>query len=55
MGSPQEPTAEQYKELEEAGKLMMLHKPVRIKMKEGELTMKFNLPRQGVSLLRLEW
>ena len=55
MGSPQDPNAEQYKELEEAGKLMMLHKPVRIKMKEGELTMKFNLPRQGVSLIKMEW
>lgn len=55
MGSPQDPTAEQYEELEETGKLMMLHKPGRINMKEGELTIKFNLPRQGVSLLKLEW
>ncbi len=55
MGSPQDPTAEQYNELEEAGKLMMLHKPGRIRIKDGELAIKFDLPRQGVSLLKLVW
>lgn len=55
MGSPQDPTTDQYTKLEEAGKLMMLHKPKKIRIKEGELVVRFDLPRQGVSLLKLEW
>ncbi|HJX70906.1 MAG TPA: hypothetical protein VJ346_03110 [Bacteroidales bacterium] len=55
MGSPQNPTSEQHSKLEEAGKLMILHKPERIKIKNGESAIRTELPRQGVSLLKLTW
>lgn len=55
LGSPQSPTPEQYKELEAAGELQLLHSPRWVATSGGSLEMRFSLPRQGVSLLRLEW
>lgn len=55
MGSPQNPTAEQIKTLELAGKLHIKGKPVKQKISNGKLSYNINLPRQGVSLLKLEW
>jgi xylan 1,4-beta-xylosidase len=53
MGSPQQPSATHRAELEKAGKLQMLGPPQRLRPARGELRLKFVLPRQGVSLLRL--
>ena len=53
MGSPQNPTSQQYAELENAGQLHLLTSPVWLTPKDGSLLLKFDLPRQGVSLLRL--
>ena len=55
MGSPKTPTTEQVTELEKAGQLQLLAKPERINVKNGEATLNFSLPRQGVSLLKLTW
>ncbi len=55
MGSPQNPTAEQIKRLELAGKLHIKGKPVKQKIGNRKLTYKITLPRQGVSLLKIEW
>lgn len=55
MGSPQNPTAEQIKTLELAGKLHVKGKPVKQKIINGKLSYNINLPRQGVSLLKLDW
>ncbi len=55
MGSPQNPSAEQIAELERAGQLQMLDSPRWIKTKNGKLTVGFELPRQGVSLIQLSW
>lgn len=55
MGSPQKPTAAQYAELEKAGQLQLLAAPEMVKTKDGEATVSFLLPRQGVSLLKLSW
>ena len=55
MGSPQNPSAEQIAELEEAGQLELLTSPKWVKTKDGEATVEMELPRQGVSLLRLSW
>jgi xylan 1,4-beta-xylosidase len=55
MGLPQNPTPKQYDELEKAGKLHLLASPERITLKEGSLLLKFGLPRQGVSLLKLSY
>lgn len=55
MGSPQNPTAEQIKTLQLAGKLHVKGKPVKQKISNGKLSYNINLPRQGVSLLKLDW
>jgi xylan 1,4-beta-xylosidase len=55
MGSPQKPTAGQYKQLERAGQLEMLGSPQWLNVRGGTLKLRFQLPRQGVSMLRLSW
>lgn len=55
MGSPQNPSSEQYTELEEAGQLQLMGAPELIKTKDGEVVINFQLPRQGVSLLKISW
>ncbi len=55
MGSPQNPSAEEYATLERAGKLQLFWEPVNIKFKDGERTIQFSIPDQGVSLIRLIW
>ena len=55
MGSPQNPTAEQIEELEKAGQLKMLTSPTYINIDGGETVVQMELPRQGVSLLKLSW
>lgn len=51
MGSPQEPTPEQYAELEQAGQLAELAPAETLAISDGKLKLPFSLPRQGVSLL----
>jgi xylan 1,4-beta-xylosidase len=55
MGSPQNPTEEQYNTLEQAGKLAIIGSTVKGKVKKGNLVYNTILPRQGVALLKLEW
>lgn len=55
MGSPQNLSAEQIAELEKAGQLQMLESPEWLKIKNGTATIEFDLPRQGVSLLKMTW
>ena len=55
QGSPQSPTPEQYGALESAGQLQLLESPAWIKTSESKITLKFRLPRQALSLLRLSW
>jgi xylan 1,4-beta-xylosidase len=55
MGSPQNPTAEQYARLESAGQLQMLTSPEWIVPQSGKVIARFNLPRQGVSLVQVSW
>jgi xylan 1,4-beta-xylosidase len=55
MGSPQQPTDAQYKELEKAGQLQTLNEPERVAVVDGRILVKFSLPRQGVSLVKLTW
>lgn len=52
-GSPLPLSEKQFSELEAAGKLAELS-PEKVEVKSGGAEMKFNLPRQGVSLLILE-
>lgn len=55
MGGPQQVTAEQYQELERAGQLQLYTSPEWIEAKNRKALLKFDLPRQGVSLIRLTW
>ena len=55
IGSPQQPTVDQYRMLEEAGRLQTMG-PVRsYTVQGGALEIRFPLPRQAVSLLRLDF
>ena len=53
MGSPQKPTPEQIGELEEAGRLARLNTSGTAAIESGQTTIRFQLPRQGVSLVML--
>jgi xylan 1,4-beta-xylosidase len=55
MGSPQTPSPEQYAQLEKAGHLQLLNSPEWLGTSNGSINLKFNLPRQAVSLLKLTW
>lgn len=54
MGSPQNPTSEQFKILEKSGQLELLSKPENVRIRNGELILKIQIPRQAVSLIKLE-
>jgi xylan 1,4-beta-xylosidase len=55
MGSPQEPTAAQYAELQKAGQLAAFAPVQTMDVKDAAVTVKIALPRQAVSLIVLEW
>ena len=55
MGSPQQPSEKQYRELEAAGQLQLLTSPEWVTQENGAITLKFDLPRQAVSLIRVTW
>jgi len=55
MGSPAQPTKEQYAQLEQAGQLHLLDSPRWISAENGGTRVSFDLPRHGVSLIRVTW
>lgn len=55
MGSPQNPSAQQYRTLEKAGKLAAMGRPEVIRIKVEGTTIQATLPRQAVSLFVFEW
>jgi len=55
MGSPQQPTSEQYTQLERAGQLAATGALESMPVENGKATVKLRLPRQAVSLLQLTW
>jgi xylan 1,4-beta-xylosidase len=55
MGSPQTPTPEQYAKLQAAGQLQLLDSPRWITPEKGEIKLDMQLPRMGLSLLRVTW
>jgi xylan 1,4-beta-xylosidase len=54
MGEPQNPTPDQYAELEKAGQLALLTPPEEIRCNQGSVSLRFELPRQAVSLLVID-
>jgi len=55
MGSPQEPTAAQIAELEQACQLAEVKEEAGYAEESGKSSLTVTLPRQGVTLLELEW
>ena len=56
LGSPQQVSATQRTALEQAGQLALLATaPASVSVKNGQTVLRFSLPRQGVSMLRLSW
>jgi xylan 1,4-beta-xylosidase len=55
MGSPQQPTAEQYAQLRGAAGLQLLMSPTWMDVVDGKLMLKTELPRQGISLVKITW
>jgi xylan 1,4-beta-xylosidase len=55
MGSPQDPTDVQIRTLEEGGRLQTLEAPSQVTISGGKTALSFDLPRQGVSLVKLTW
>jgi xylan 1,4-beta-xylosidase len=55
MGSPPQPSVEQYAALEAAGQLQELESPRWVEVRAAAVTLPVSLPRQAVSLLELAW
>jgi xylan 1,4-beta-xylosidase len=55
MGSPEKPSTAQYAQMEKASVLEALPGPSSVDVANGRATIPFTLPRQGVSLLVVEW
>jgi len=55
MGSPQNLTSMQIEELKRAGQLQLYEAPQWLRLKDNRLNMKFDMPRQAVSLIKLTW
>jgi xylan 1,4-beta-xylosidase len=55
MGSPQQPTGEQYAQLKAAGQLQTLGSPQWLDVHDGKVEIDASLPLESVSLLRLTW
>ena len=55
LGSPETPSATQYQKLESAGQLQLLSSPKWIQIGQGTAHLEFELPRQALSLIKLEW
>lgn len=53
MGSPQNPSPDQIALLEKTGMLSAIGNPYKLKTPKGKVQIKITLPRQGVSLLKL--
>jgi xylan 1,4-beta-xylosidase len=55
VGSPVSPSAEQLRKVETAGQLQLLDSPRWISVEHSAARLQFELPRQGLSLLRVRW
>jgi xylan 1,4-beta-xylosidase len=55
LGSPQNPSAEQYTELQAAGQLELVNSPEWMWNEQGKIELRFGLPRESVSLVELSW
>jgi len=55
MGSPQQPTTEQYAQLQASAGLQLLTAPLWAEVANGKLQLNSSMPRQSISLVKLTW
>ncbi len=55
LGSPQSLSPSQHEQLQQEGQLQLLSSPEWISIEKGVAHLQFDLPRQGLSLVRLAW
>jgi xylan 1,4-beta-xylosidase len=55
MGSPQQPTTEQYAQLQAIAGLQLLTSPTWVDVVDGKLDLATELPRQSISLIKITW
>jgi xylan 1,4-beta-xylosidase len=55
MGKPAKLSKRDYAKLEAAGQLAQIDHGTPVQVSGGNLSLRGSLPRQGVSLLRLDW
>ncbi len=55
MGSPQQPSPSEYAALKAAGQLELLTSPRWLDVTDGQVRVSTEMPRQGISLLHLNW
>jgi len=55
MGSPAQPSATQYAQLEKASELALMAAPSSVEVADGRAAISYTLARQAVSLVVLEW
>ena len=55
MGRPENPEGADYAKLEASGQLAQIEDVASVPVNDGTITLRTTLPRQGVSLLRLDW
>jgi xylan 1,4-beta-xylosidase len=55
MGSPQQPTTEQYAQLQAVDGLQLLTSPEWLDIVDGKLELQTELPRQSISLVKITW
>jgi xylan 1,4-beta-xylosidase len=55
LGSPQQPTSSQYRQIESAGHLQAVAPALIAVPQNRQIEISFSLPRQSVSLLKLTW
>ena len=55
MGSPLQPTPEQFAQLEKAGQLAQVGALETVRVENGKAVVGLKLPRQAVTLLVLNW
>ena len=55
MGAPQPPSDTQNEKLRTASQLQLLDSPSWVSVQDGSAHLQFNLPRQGLSFIRIAW
>jgi xylan 1,4-beta-xylosidase len=55
MGSPLQPSTDEYRKIEEAGQLQEITSPQWMDTKKGQIALSFSLPREALSLIRITW